>query len=103
MPYIPTDLTWILISLLLQELDSLLRCPICFDYYSTAMMMPNCSHNCKFQGVVTYVSPVEPFRTRAIIIADQGINLSNEDQRINQLSQMLASEVLGVATVLSFN
>ena len=29
-----------------QELDQLLRCPICFEYYKTAMMFPQCSHNC---------------------------------------------------------
>ena len=30
-----------------QELDRLLRCSICFEYFKTAVMMPNCSHNCE--------------------------------------------------------
>ncbi|CAI8041257.1 E3 ubiquitin-protein ligase RAD18 [Geodia barretti] len=28
-----------------QDLDQLLRCPICFEYYEATMMFPQCSHN----------------------------------------------------------
>ncbi|XP_041347364.1 E3 ubiquitin-protein ligase RAD18-like [Gigantopelta aegis] len=27
------------------ELDNLMRCPICFDHFNTAMILPSCSHN----------------------------------------------------------
>uniref|UniRef100_A0AAY4BQG0 Uncharacterized protein n=1 Tax=Denticeps clupeoides TaxID=299321 RepID=A0AAY4BQG0_9TELE len=30
----------------LQNMDTLLRCPICFDYLNISMMS-QCSHNCK--------------------------------------------------------
>ncbi|XP_042310631.1 E3 ubiquitin-protein ligase RAD18 [Sceloporus undulatus] len=29
----------------LKELDNLLRCGICFEYFNTAMIIPQCSHN----------------------------------------------------------
>ncbi|XP_053155427.1 E3 ubiquitin-protein ligase RAD18 isoform X2 [Hemicordylus capensis] len=33
----------------LKEVDNLLRCGICFDYFNTAMIIPQCSHNyCSF-------------------------------------------------------
>ncbi|XP_075039837.1 E3 ubiquitin-protein ligase RAD18 isoform X2 [Mixophyes fleayi] len=32
-------------DLRLQDLDDLLRCGICFDYFNIAMMIPQCSHN----------------------------------------------------------
>lgn len=32
----------------LQAVDELLRCGICFDYFSIAMIIPQCSHNCKY-------------------------------------------------------
>lgn len=31
----------------LQAVDDLLRCGICFDYFSIAVIIPQCSHNCK--------------------------------------------------------
>ena len=39
--------------MLTQDLDRLLRCSICFEYYKTAMMMPNCSHNCESVSHIT--------------------------------------------------
>lgn len=30
-----------------QAVDDLLRCGICFDYFSIAVIIPQCSHNCK--------------------------------------------------------
>ncbi|GCB79490.1 hypothetical protein scyTo_0016963, partial [Scyliorhinus torazame] len=27
------------------DMDNLLRCGICFDYFNIAMMIPHCSHN----------------------------------------------------------
>lgn len=31
-----------------QTVDDLLRCGICFEYFNIAMMIPQCSHNCKY-------------------------------------------------------
>ena len=31
-----------------QTIDDLLRCGICFEYFNIAMMIPQCSHNCKY-------------------------------------------------------
>lgn len=31
-----------------QTIDNLLRCGICFDYFNIAMIIPQCSHNCKY-------------------------------------------------------
>ena len=31
-----------------QSLDELLRCPICFEYFKTTVVLPRCSHNCEF-------------------------------------------------------
>uniref|UniRef100_A0A8C6YJY5 Uncharacterized protein n=1 Tax=Naja naja TaxID=35670 RepID=A0A8C6YJY5_NAJNA len=32
------------------KVDNLLRCGICFDYFNTAMIIPQCSHNCKYRN-----------------------------------------------------
>ncbi|XP_070789686.1 E3 ubiquitin-protein ligase RAD18 [Pituophis catenifer annectens] len=40
-----TELRWPKHLLPLQEVDNLLRCGICFDYFNTAMIIPQCSHN----------------------------------------------------------
>lgn len=44
------------LGFLLQAVDDLLRCGICFDYFSIAMMIPQCSHNCKYGGRSTIPS-----------------------------------------------
>lgn len=36
------------VSFLTQNIDTLLRCPICFDYLNVSMMT-QCSHNCKYE------------------------------------------------------
>lgn len=38
---------WPMLSFPHQNVDALLRCPICFDFVSIAMMT-KCSHNCKY-------------------------------------------------------
>ena len=40
-------ITTVRVPFLVQEMDSLLRCPICKDYLNNAMIVPHCSHNCK--------------------------------------------------------
>ncbi|XP_026534517.1 E3 ubiquitin-protein ligase RAD18 isoform X2 [Notechis scutatus] len=40
-----TELRWPKHLLPLKEVDDLLRCGICFDYFNTAMIIPQCSHN----------------------------------------------------------
>ncbi|XP_026578483.1 E3 ubiquitin-protein ligase RAD18 isoform X2 [Pseudonaja textilis] len=40
-----TELRWPKHLLPLKEVDNLLRCGICFDYFNTAMIIPQCSHN----------------------------------------------------------
>ncbi|XP_058024293.1 E3 ubiquitin-protein ligase RAD18 isoform X2 [Ahaetulla prasina] len=40
-----TELRWPKHLLPLEEVDNLLRCGICFDYFNTAMIIPQCSHN----------------------------------------------------------
>ena len=32
-----------------QTIDNLLRCSICYEYFDVAMIVPDCSHNCKFK------------------------------------------------------
>uniref|UniRef100_A0A803TU02 Uncharacterized protein n=1 Tax=Anolis carolinensis TaxID=28377 RepID=A0A803TU02_ANOCA len=32
------------------KVDDLLRCGICFDYFNIAMIIPQCSHNCKYRS-----------------------------------------------------
>uniref|UniRef100_A0A452QYQ4 RAD18 E3 ubiquitin protein ligase n=1 Tax=Ursus americanus TaxID=9643 RepID=A0A452QYQ4_URSAM len=32
----------------LAAIDDLLRCGICFEYFNIAVMIPQCSHNCKY-------------------------------------------------------
>ncbi|XP_007425546.1 E3 ubiquitin-protein ligase RAD18 isoform X1 [Python bivittatus] len=39
------ELRWPEHLLPLKEVDNLLRCGICFDYFNTAMIIPQCSHN----------------------------------------------------------
>ncbi|KAM3846471.1 E3 ubiquitin-protein ligase RAD18 isoform 4-T6 [Vipera latastei] len=39
------ELRWPKHLLPLEEVDNLLRCGICFDYFNTAMIIPQCSHN----------------------------------------------------------
>ena len=34
----------------LRILESKLSCPICHEFYNTAMMVKECSHNCKFDS-----------------------------------------------------
>ncbi|XP_070594385.1 E3 ubiquitin-protein ligase RAD18 isoform X2 [Erythrolamprus reginae] len=40
-----TESQWPKHLLPLEEVDNLLRCGICFDYFNTAMIIPQCSHN----------------------------------------------------------
>uniref|UniRef100_A0A6I8NG85 Uncharacterized protein n=1 Tax=Ornithorhynchus anatinus TaxID=9258 RepID=A0A6I8NG85_ORNAN len=38
-----------------QTFESLLSCAICYDFFNIAVMIPQCSHNCKYGNVFVRV------------------------------------------------
>ena len=37
-------------SFIFQAIDNLLRCSICYEFFDVALIVPECSHNCKLNG-----------------------------------------------------